>query len=177
MQSARIITHEFILFELFPLELCHEMVSYLKLGTCSRYLQETSYKYETTLDDVQRAKTVTLAFLLFELFPLELCPSQKTCPLFNLKTVQDIFMKLYEYQSTLDNMQSARTITVAFILFEISLGISLVNINVCWMYNIIWHQKGGRHPCFCKKKKKKKKFFSWICFYIATYNSLLTVPR
>ena len=42
------------------------------------------------------------------------------CSLFNLKPVQAIFLEiLYEYQSTLDDVQSARTITLAFILFEL----------------------------------------------------------
>ena len=33
----------------------------------------------------------------------------------------------------------------------VSLVISLVNINVPWLYKIIWHQKEGRHLCFCRK--------------------------
>ena len=37
-------------------------------------------------DDVLRAGMVTLPFILFELFSLELCPSQKPCQLYNLKT-------------------------------------------------------------------------------------------
>ena len=41
------------------------------------------------------------------------------CPLYNLKTIQAIFMKLHTYQSALDDMQSAGTITLAFILFEL----------------------------------------------------------
>ena len=40
---------------------------------------------------------VTLPFILFELFPLELCASQKPCPLYNLKTAQAISTKLYIY--------------------------------------------------------------------------------
>ena len=44
----------------------------------------------------------------------------KLCPLCNLKTVQDIFMKLqssyiYKYQPTLDDVQSTRTITLGYI--------------------------------------------------------------
>ena len=34
--------------------------------------------YQPTCIDVQSAITVTLSFMLFELFPLELCQSQKT---------------------------------------------------------------------------------------------------
>ena len=33
----------------------------------SRYLQETSCKYQSLLDDVQSARTITLKFILFEL--------------------------------------------------------------------------------------------------------------
>ena len=41
------------------------------------YIHETLYKYQPTWVDVQSARIVTLSFKLFELFPLELCPSQK----------------------------------------------------------------------------------------------------
>ena len=34
---------------------------------------------------MQSERMVTLHFILFELFSLELCPSQKPCPLYNLK--------------------------------------------------------------------------------------------
>ena len=52
------------------------IVSALSLENPLSYLHETSYKYQSTLDDVQSARTVTLAFIFFELFPFELCPSQ-----------------------------------------------------------------------------------------------------
>ena len=42
----------------------------------------------------------------------------KSCPLYNFKTVQDIVMKLYT-NITLDDMQSARTITLVLIRFEL----------------------------------------------------------
>ena len=38
-----------------------------------------------------------------------------------------------------------------YAFWVISFGISLVNINVHWMYNTIWHQKRGKHLCFCRK--------------------------
>ena len=41
------------------------------------YIHKTFYKYLPTWVDVQSARIVTLSFILFELFPLELCPSQK----------------------------------------------------------------------------------------------------
>ena len=41
------------------------------------YIHETLYKYQPTGVNVQSARIVTLSFILFELFPLELCPSQK----------------------------------------------------------------------------------------------------
>ena len=40
-----------------------------------------------------------------------------------------------------------------YTFWAISLGISLVNLNVCWMYSTIWHQKSGRHLCFYRKTK------------------------
>ena len=45
----------------------------------------------------------------------------KSCPLYNFKTVQDIFMKLNTNinQHVLDDMQRARTITLVLILFEL----------------------------------------------------------
>ena len=52
------------------------IVSALLLENPLSYFHETSYKYQSTLDDVQSARTVTLAFIFFELFPFELCPSQ-----------------------------------------------------------------------------------------------------
>ena len=44
---------------------------------------------------MQSARMVTLPFILFELFPMELCAAQKSCPLYNLKIAQAIFTKLY----------------------------------------------------------------------------------
>ena len=76
MQSAKTITLAFILFELFPLELCPSQ-NHVRSTTWnhSSFLHKTSYKYQSTLDDVQNARTITLACILFELFPLELCVS------------------------------------------------------------------------------------------------------
>ena len=76
-----------------------------------------NYKYQSTLDDVQSARTITLAFILFELFPLD--SVTKLCLLYNLNTVQAIFTS-YKYQS------DTRTITLAFILFE------LFSLEFCW---------------------------------------------
>ena len=82
------VTLPFILFELFPLELCASRKScpLYNLKTCLSYIHETLYNYQSALDVVQNARMVTLPFILFELFPLELCASQKPCPLDNLKT-------------------------------------------------------------------------------------------
>ena len=84
---------------------------------CSSYLHETSYKYQSTLDDMQSARTITLAFILFELFALG--SVTKSCPLYNLKTVQAIFKKLHINIRTLEDVQSTKTIILAFILFEL----------------------------------------------------------
>ena len=51
-----------------------------------RDIHETLYRYQLAWDDVQSARKVTLPFILLELFSLELCPSQKPCPLYNFKT-------------------------------------------------------------------------------------------
>ena len=78
-----------ILFELFPLELCASRKScplYNLKTAFKSYIHETLYNYQSALDVVQNARMVTLSFILFELFPLELCASQKPCPLYNLKT-------------------------------------------------------------------------------------------
>ena len=71
------------------------------------------------LDDVQSARTITLAFILFELFPLELFPSQKQKKKKKKKKKnvsallvenRSIYLHetFYEYQSTLVDVQSAR---------------------------------------------------------------------
>ena len=41
------------------------------------YIHETLYKYQPTWVDVQSARIVTVSFILFVLFPLRLCQSQK----------------------------------------------------------------------------------------------------
>ena len=45
--------------------------------------------YQPTCVDVQSVRTVTLSFILFELFPLELCQSQKTI-------IYDYFIQGYD---------------------------------------------------------------------------------
>ena len=57
------------------------------------YLHKTSYKYQSTLDDMQSTRTITLSVTLLELFPFD--SVTKSCPLYNLKTVQAIFTKLH----------------------------------------------------------------------------------
>ena len=52
-------------------------VSALSLENRLSYIHETLYNYQPTWVDMQSASIVTLSFILFELFPLELCPSQK----------------------------------------------------------------------------------------------------
>ena len=53
------------------LSVCQTRVTALLLENWSSYPHETSYKYQSTLDDMQSARTITLAFILFELFPLD----------------------------------------------------------------------------------------------------------
>ena len=82
------VTLPFIFFELFPFELCalQKSCPLYNLKNHLIFIHETLYKYQSALDVVQNARMVTLPFILFELFPLELCASQKPCPLDNLKT-------------------------------------------------------------------------------------------
>ena len=63
--------------ELRPSPNCVPIVSVLQLEMPSSCLRESSYKYKPILGDMQSSRTVTLAFMLFELLPLELCQSQK----------------------------------------------------------------------------------------------------
>ena len=67
-------------------------------------------------------------------------------------------------------MQSARTITLAFILWVISLGISFVTINVPWLYITSWHQKWGRHLCFCRKTNSSLVMILWWWFLFLCKN-------
>ena len=60
---------------------------------------------------------MTLAFIFLNYFSLETLSVIKSCPVYNLKTVPKLNETLYEYQSTVE--QRARTITLAFILFEL----------------------------------------------------------
>ena len=65
MQSSRTVTLALMLFELLPLELCQSqncvfIVSALLLENCSSYFHVTFYKYQSTLDDLQSSKTITL---------------------------------------------------------------------------------------------------------------------
>ena len=81
------ITLPFILFELFPFELFASQKSCLLYNLNHlRYIHENLDKYQSTLDDEQSARMVTLPFILFELFPFEFCASQKSCPLYSLKS-------------------------------------------------------------------------------------------
>ena len=127
MQSARTITIAFILLELFPMELrpspnCVSIVSVLQLEKSSSCLYESSYKYQSILGDMQSSRTVTLALMLFELLPLELCQSQNCVFIVSALLLENcssyFHVTFYKYQSTLDDLQSARTITLAFTLFE-----------------------------------------------------------
>ena len=97
----------------FPWTMSQNCVSSI-LENPSNYLHETSYKYQSTLDDIRSARTITLAFILFELYPFD--SVTKSCPLYYLEIVQAIFMKLH---ININQHANARTITLAFILFEL----------------------------------------------------------
>ena len=63
-----------------------QIVSALQLKNRLSSIHETLYNYQSAWDDVQSARMVTLPFILLELLPFELCASQKSCPLYKLKT-------------------------------------------------------------------------------------------
>ena len=166
---------------------------------------------------MQSARTITLAFILFELFPLD--SVTKSCPIYNLKAVQAIFTTLhininisrcaeckihnscvytfwvisFGTLSVTKSCHKKRVHSITWKPFKISsrnfiwislkirrrakrknhnsciyilvisLGISSVNINICWMYNTIWHQKWGRHLCFGRKTKSSLDTVSVAC--------------
>ena len=69
---------------------------------------------------MQSARTITLEYVFFSYIPLKFVISSsvtKSCPLYNFKTVQDTFMNFIQISTDLDDMQSARTITLVLILF------------------------------------------------------------
>ena len=72
-----------------------QIVAALNLENRLSSIHETLYKYQSAWDDMQSARMLTLPFILFELFPFELCASQKSYPLYNWKTTRAIFTKLY----------------------------------------------------------------------------------
>ena len=82
------VTLSLILYELFPLEIyaSQKPCLFYNLKTLLSYIHETLLKYQSAWDDMQSARMVILPFILFELFSLERCASQKPCPLYNLKT-------------------------------------------------------------------------------------------
>ena len=97
----------------------HKIISAWWLKNCSSYLHETSYKYQSALDDVQSIRTITLACILFKLFPLNFV-RHKIVSALKLENCSSFLHETsYKYQSILDDMQSARTITLDFILFEL----------------------------------------------------------
>ena len=75
MQSARTITLAFKRFELFPLELCHKIVSVYNLKTVQAIFTKLHININQHLTTCWR-RARTLAFILFELLPFEIRPSQ-----------------------------------------------------------------------------------------------------
>ena len=59
----------------------------------SSCLHETPYKYQLTLGGLQNARTITFAFVFFELFSFDSVTIPGT--LYNIKTVRAIFKILH----------------------------------------------------------------------------------
>ena len=115
---------------------------------------------------MQSTRTINLAFIRFELFPLFWVTSfgtlsvTKSCRLCNLKSVQDIkklYLNINQHQSISINMQSARTITRAFILFQ------LFPLEICLS------QKKKKNK---KTKTKRVHSITWKPFKISSQNFL-----
>ena len=68
---------------------------------------------------MQSARMVTLPFILFELFPFELCASQKLCPLYNLKTTEAIFTNFIQTSTNMSRRAECKNSNSVFILFEL----------------------------------------------------------
>ena len=64
-------------------------------------------KYQSTLDVKQNARLITLAFILLELFPFELCHKIVSALLIENHS-RYLFETSFEYQSTAYHVQSAR---------------------------------------------------------------------
>ena len=64
-------------------------------------------KYQSTLDVEQNARTITLAFILLELFPFELCHKIVSALLIENNS-RYLFETSFEYQSTAYHVQSSR---------------------------------------------------------------------
>ena len=111
------------------------------LKTVPSCLHETSYKYQSTFNDMQSARTITLAFILSELFPLD--SVTKSCPLYNLKTVQ-ISINIRRYAECKNHNSCIYTFWVVFaksewlpdktgIFFILSCKIFISPTNVLWI--------------------------------------------
>ena len=85
--------------------------------------------------------------------------SQHSCLLYNLKTVQAIFMKLHFNQSTLDDVQSTKTITLAFILFDlfplesVTKSGRLYNLKTVQAIFRALHIKINKHKATCRAQE------------------------
>ena len=87
VQSARMVTLPFILFELFPWELVHHK-NHVRSRTWKplKLYSRNFIPISISMRGCAECKNGNSAFILFELFPLGNCPPQKSSPLYNLKT-------------------------------------------------------------------------------------------
>ena len=64
-QSTRNEANALVLLGYFPWYVCVSSVTLKQ----SRYFYETSYRCQSTLDDMQSARTITLSFILYKIYP------------------------------------------------------------------------------------------------------------
>ena len=75
--------------------------------TTNKNIIMSSFKCQSTLDVKQNARTITLAFILLELFPFELCHKIVSALLIE-NISRYLFETSFEYKSTAYHVQSAR---------------------------------------------------------------------
>ena len=132
------VTLPFILFELYPFELCASQ------KWCSLYNLKTTLaiftKLYTNINQHEmkcRVQEWSLPFIHFESFSLELCPSQKPCPLYNLKTLKLYSRNFIQVSTNLSwRAECKNSNSVIYTLWVISLGNLSITKTIIYDYFI-----------------------------------------
>ena len=96
MQSTKTITLAFILFELFPLELYQSQIDVRSITWKPFKLSSSNFIWiSTNIRRHAECKNHNSCFYIFWVTSLGTLSVTKSCPLYNLKTIQAIFTKLH----------------------------------------------------------------------------------